>query len=182
MKLKDIVAISGEPGLYRFIAQGKNSIIVEHLETGKRSSAFGSAKVSSLEDISVFTDNEDLPMGKVFDRIFEKENGGLTIESGVSADELKAYFAEVIPEYSREKVYVSDIKKIIRWYNILHKKELLIKDDPETDTEPEKSEVNEVTAATADKSSTLKGNGAAGKKRSPAKTKKTTDNSSQQAK
>ena len=81
MVLKDILAISGEPGLFKFIAQGKNAIIVEHLETGKRSSAFSSAKVSSLEDISVFTENEDLPLGKVFDKIFEKESGGPAIDS-----------------------------------------------------------------------------------------------------
>ncbi len=67
MVLKDIMAISGEPGLFKFIAQGKNAIIVEHLETKKRSSAFGSAKVSSLEDISIFTEKEDMPLGKVFD-------------------------------------------------------------------------------------------------------------------
>ncbi len=139
MKLKDIVAISGEPGLFRFIAQGRNAIIVEHLETGRRSSAFGSSKVSSLEDISVFTDDEDIPLGKVFDRIFEKENGGLTIDSNAAGEDLKKYFAEVIPEYSRERVYVSDIKKIVRWYNILHEKELLLKDDPEPVQEPEKN-------------------------------------------
>ena len=75
MVLKDILAISGEQGLFRFIAQGKNAIIVEHIETGKRSSAFSSAKVSSLEDIAVFTEKEDLLLGKVFDKIFEKAIG-----------------------------------------------------------------------------------------------------------
>ena len=81
MILKDILAISGEPGLFRFIAQGKNAIIVEHLETKKRSSAYGSAKVSSLEDIAIFTEKEDMPLGKVFDLIYEKENGGPAIDS-----------------------------------------------------------------------------------------------------
>ncbi len=80
MVLKDIMAISGEPGLFKFIAQGKNAIIVEHLETKKRSSAFGSAKVSSLEEISVFTEKEDMPLAKVFDLIFEKEKGGPAID------------------------------------------------------------------------------------------------------
>ena len=78
MVLKDILAISGEPGLFRFIAQGKNSIIIEHLETKKRSSAYGSAKVSSLEDIAIFTEKEDVPLGKVFDIIYEKANGGVS--------------------------------------------------------------------------------------------------------
>jgi len=131
MILKDILAISGEPGLFKFIAQGKNAIIVEHLETGKRSSAFSSAKVSTLEDISVFTENEDLPLGKVFDKIFDKEAGGPAIDSKVEPEKLKKYFEEVVPDYSREKVYISDIKKIVLWYNILQKKNMLKKEEPE---------------------------------------------------
>ena len=142
MVLKDILSISGESGLFKFVAQGKNAIIVEHIETGKRSSAFSSAKVSSLEDISVFTENEDLPLGKVFDRIFEKESGGQTIDSKAESVKLKKYFEELIPDYSREKVYKSDIKKIILWYNLLQKKGMLVKEEPEkaaeTAVEPEK--------------------------------------------
>lgn len=131
MILKEILAISGEPGLFKFIAQGKNAIIVEHLETGKRSSAFSSAKVSSLEDISVFTEKEDLLLGKVFDKIFEKESGGLAIDSKSEPEKLKKYFEELIPDYSREKVYVSDMKKIMLWYNLLQKKGMLVKEEPE---------------------------------------------------
>ncbi len=101
MVLKDILAISGEPGLFKFIAQGKNAMIVEHLETKKRSSAYGSAKVSSLEDIAIFTETEDMPLGKVFDLIYEKENGGPAIDSKSDNDKLKAWFAEVLPEYSQ---------------------------------------------------------------------------------
>jgi len=129
MILKDILAISGEPGLFRFIAQGKNAIVVEHLETKKRSSAYGSAKVSSLEEIAIFTEKEDLPLGKVFDLIFEKENGGLAIDSKADPVKLKAWFEELLPDYSRDKVYVSDIKKVAQWYNILHNLDLLVKED-----------------------------------------------------
>jgi hypothetical protein len=100
MVLKDILSISGEQGLFRFIAQGKNAMIVEHLETGKRSSAFTSAKVSSLEDISIFTEDEDLPLAKVFDRIFEKEAGGPAIDSKSESDKLLMYFEEIVPAYS----------------------------------------------------------------------------------
>jgi hypothetical protein len=131
MNLKDIIAISGEPGLFRFIAQGKNSIIVEHLETKKRSSAFGSAKVSSLEDIAIFTDNEDMPLSKVFDNIWEKASGGEAIDPKSDNSKLKAWFEEVLPEYDKDKVYTSDIKKVALWYNILHKLNLLIKEEPE---------------------------------------------------
>lgn len=151
MVLKDILAISGESGLFKFIAQGKNAIIVEHIETGKRSSAFSSSKVSSLKDISVFTENEDLPLGKVFDKIFEKESGGLAIDSKAESEKLKKYFEEIIPDYSREKVYTSDIKKIILWYNLLQKKGMLVKDEPEKEIEPEKNGSESEKTAQAEK-------------------------------
>ena len=143
MILKDILAISGEPGLFKFIAQGKNAIIVEHLETKKRSSAYGSAKVSSLEDIAIFTDKEDMPLGKVFDLIHEKENGGPAIDSKADSGELKAWFEEIVPEYSKDKVYTSDIKKVAQWYNILHNLNLLIKEEPEPAADVEKAPVAE---------------------------------------
>ncbi len=135
MVLKDIIAISGETGLFRFIAQGKNSIIVEHLETKKRSSAYGSAKVSSLEDIAIFTEKEDVPLGKVFDLIYEKAAGGEVIDAKSDAGKLKTWFEEVLPDYSKDKVYVSDIKKVALWYNLLHKLNLLVKEEPATETE-----------------------------------------------
>lgn len=151
MVLKDILAISGESGLFKFIAQGKNAIIVEHIETGKRSSAFSSAKVSSLEEISVFTENEDLPLGKVFDKIFEKESGGPAIDSKAESEKLKKYFEGIIPDYSREKVYTSDIKKIILWYNLLQKKGMLVKEEPEKAADPEKSEPETENTAPTEK-------------------------------
>jgi hypothetical protein len=142
MILKDILAIGGEPGLFRFIAQGKNSIIVEHLETMKRSSAFGSAKVSSLEDIAIFTEKEDMPLSKVFDMIFDKANGGTAIDGKADGIKLRKWFEEILPEYDKDKVYTSDIKKIALWYNILHKLNLLVKEQ----TEEKKTEENAVTA------------------------------------
>ena len=135
MVLKDILSISGEPGLFKFVAQGKNAIIVEHLETKKRSSAYGSAKISSLEDIAIFTEKEDMPLGKVFDLISEKENGGPAIDSKSDNDKLKKWFEEILPDYSKDKVYTSDIKKVAQWYNTLQKLNLLVKEEPET-TEP----------------------------------------------
>jgi len=143
MILKDILAISGEPGLFRFIAQGKNSLIVEHLETKKRSSAFGSAKVSSLDDIAIFTDKEDMPLSKVFDLIYDKENGGPAIDGKADGTKLKTWFEEILPDYDKNKVYTSDIKKIALWYNILHKLNLLVKE--ETDPEPVEVKAGEQT-------------------------------------
>ncbi len=147
MNLKDILSISGEPGLFRFIAQGKNAIIIEHLETKKRSSAHGSSKVSSLEDIAIFTTTEDMPLGKVFDLIYEKSNGGTAVDSKSDTNVLKKWFEGILPEYSKDKVYSSDIKKVAQWYNILHKLDLLIKDEPEAEAAEEK----EVTQAEAPK-------------------------------
>ena len=136
MVLKDIISISGEPGLFKFIAQGKNAIVVEHLETKKRGSAFGSARVSSLEEISIFTEKEDMPLGKVLDLIFDKEKGGPAIDFKSDPEKLKAYFNEVVPEYDKDKVYVSDIKKVVHWYNILQALNMLVKEEPEKSAEP----------------------------------------------
>jgi len=135
MILKDILSISGETGLFRFIAQGKNAIIIEHLETKKRSSAYGSAKVSSLEDIAIFTETEDVPLGKVFDIIWDQTNGGAAIDSKADSSKLKSWFETVLPDYSRDKVYVSDIKKVAMWFNILQKLGLLVKEEAETTKE-----------------------------------------------
>jgi hypothetical protein len=154
MVLKDILAISGEPGLFRFIAQGKNAIIVEHLETKKRSSAYGSAKVSSLEDIAIFTESEDVPLSKVFDLISIKQNGGTAIDSKSDNNLLKNWFSEILPEYDRDRVYVSDIKKIVMWYNILHKLDLLVKEEPEIvkeDSAPAEKSTDEPVKAEAKK-------------------------------
>lgn len=130
MVLKDILSISGEPGLFRFIAQGKNSIIIEHLENKKRSSVYGSAKVSALEDIAIFTETEDMPLSKVFDLIHEKENGGPAPDPKTEQAKLVTWFENVLPDYSRNKVYASDIKKVAQWYNMLYKLDLLIKEEP----------------------------------------------------
>lgn len=144
MILKDILAISGEPGLFRFIAQGKNAIIVEHLETKKRSSAYGSAKVSSLEDIAIFTETEDIPLGKVFDIIHDSANGGIALDTKADAAKLKSWFETILPAYSKDKVYVSDIKKVALWYNILHNLGLLVKEE----AEPKKVKAKEKAADT----------------------------------
>lgn len=143
MNLKDILAISGEGTLFKFIAQGKNAVIVENLETGRRISAGGTAKVSALDEIAIFTTGEDIPLGKVMDMIWEKENGGETISHRLPDGDLKKYFAEALPDFDQNRVYTSDIRKVLHWYNILHKLNLLVKDEekkeetgPEAVTEP----------------------------------------------
>ena len=159
MVLKDFMAISGEAGLFKFLAKGKNAIVVEHLETKKRSSAFNSAKVSTLEEISIYTTGEEVPLGKVFDMIYEKANGGPAIDYKSDPEKLKAWFAEILPEYNRDKVYVSDIKKLVHWYNILHSLNLLIKEEPEKKEEAvstEEPEKKKETASAEDPGETKK--------------------------
>ena len=136
--LKDILSISGYGGLYKFISQGRTGIIVEALEDKKRMNASATAKISALEDIAIFTDVEDIPLKDVFKAIYDKENGGESINHKSSANELKDYFAEVLPDYDRDRVYVSDIKKVINWYNVLHKFDMLNFEEAEEDKSEEK--------------------------------------------
>ncbi len=124
--LKGILAIAGQPGLFKVISEGKNSVIIESLLTGKKSTAYADAKMSTLEDIAIYTLEEDMPLKKVFKKIANKENGGQAIPSKSSPEELKNYFAVVLPEYDKERVYVSDLKKVVTWYNLLNEKGLLV--------------------------------------------------------
>ncbi len=143
MKLKDILAIGGKPGLYKFIAQAKNGIIVESLTDKKRIPAYASDKVSALEDIAIFTEEDEVKLGDVFNKIYEKEGGGKAIPPKSSADELKDYFEEILPDYDRERVYVSDIKKVLSWYNQLHDLDMLEPDDEEEEKKESESEETE---------------------------------------
>jgi len=142
--LKGILAISGQPGLFKVLTEGKNNVIVESLLSGKRSTVYTDAKMSALEDIAIYTTKEDLPLRKVLKKIAEKENGGKAIDAKKPPEDLKKYFAEVLPDYDKEKVYFSDIKKVISWYNLLHDKGLL---DLEDDKEEEKEDKVEDTIA-----------------------------------
>jgi hypothetical protein len=123
--LKDIMAISGQGGLFKFISQARNGIIVESLETGKRMQAFSTMKVNSLKDIAVFTRQEEILLEEVFKKISDKESGSASIDPKSSPDELKSYFLKILPDFDQERVYISDIKKMINWYNILQKHDLL---------------------------------------------------------
>ena len=123
--LKGILAVSGQPGLFKVLSEGKNSVIVESLITGKKSSVFSNAKMSTLEDIAIYSVNEDIPLKEVLKKIYDKENGGQAINPKVTSDELKKYFETVLPQFDKDRVYNSDIKKVIQWYNILQEKGML---------------------------------------------------------
>ena len=120
--LRTILSISGKPGLYKLISQGKNMLILEALDaTKKRFPVYGHDKVISLGDIAMYTDDEEVALGEVLESVKNKENGAVaSIDyKKASACELQAFMAEVLPTYDRDRVHNSDIKKLIQWYNIL---------------------------------------------------------------
>jgi hypothetical protein len=115
--LSGIISISGQPGLYKVVAQSKNGIIVENLNDKKRTSISSTAKVSSLEDISMFTTGDDKPVSEIMQSIFDKEKGGACLDSKSDDKAVAAYFEAVLPEYDKERVYTSNMRKLFNWYN-----------------------------------------------------------------
>ena len=132
--LKGILSIAGHGGLFKLVAEAKNNIIVESLSTKKRMPAYSSSKISSLEDIAIFADSGDIPLKDIFKNIHELEDGGASIDPKSSNNDLKAYFAKVLPDYDRERVYVSDMKKVVMWYNELHNNDMVVFEEEETET------------------------------------------------
>ena len=118
--LKEILSISGKPGLFKMVSQGKNMIIVESLLDGKRIPAYTKDKVVSLGDIAMYTDTEEIPLGQVLENIRVKENGAACpIEPKADNNVLRKYMEEILPNFDRDKVYPSDMRKLFAWYNIL---------------------------------------------------------------
>lgn len=144
--LKGILSISGQSGLYKLVAESKNNIIVESLDTQKRIPVYSTAKVSALEDIAIYTETSDVPLKDIFKSISDKEEGGTALSPKSSENELKAYFEEIVPEYDKDRVYVSDIKKVLLWYNTLQEKEML--DFTETEEEGEEKDTTEESVNT----------------------------------
>ena len=143
--LKEILSISGKPGLYKLISQGKNMFITESLIDQKRIPVYPKDKVVSLGDIAIYTDEEEVPLSQVFRKINEKENGGLiNYDPSIKPDELRSYFTEILPEFDKERVYPSDIKKIMAWYNALINAGITqFEDVKKEEEEKEKSEDSE---------------------------------------
>ncbi len=121
--LKTILAISGKPGLYKLISQGKNMLVVESLLTGKRSPAYSHEKIISLGDIAMFTDSEEVPLSEVLESMKQLENSAAASVTTKADDKtLREYLGKVLPNFDRERVYTTDIKKLISWYNLLIEK------------------------------------------------------------
>lgn len=131
--LKGILSISGQPGLFKLVTETKNSIIVESLITGKRIPAYSTSKISTLSDISVFTETGEILLTELFIRV---QKSGKMISPKASPNEIKAFFEEVLPEYDKDRVYASDMKKVLQWYQLLSDLNLL--------TEPEDKKTEEI--------------------------------------
>lgn len=121
MSLEKILAISGKPGLYQLKNQTRSGFLAESLLDGKKISVSARHNVSLLSEIAIYTLTEEVPLREVFKKIAKKEDGAEAINHKVSKDELEEYFFNVLPDYDEERVYASDIKKVVQWYNLLHK-------------------------------------------------------------
>ncbi|MEW7292732.1 DUF5606 family protein [Aquimarina sp. 2304DJ70-9] len=122
MSLDKILAISGKPGLYELKTQTRSGFVAESLLDGKRLSVSIRHNVSVLSEIAIYTFTEEVPLKDIFRKIQEKENGEQAISHKESKNKLEDYFSEILPDYDEDRVYASDIKKVIHWYNILHSK------------------------------------------------------------
>jgi hypothetical protein len=119
MGLDKIIAITGKPGLFKVLNQSKNGFVIESLTDGKRTTLIGNQNVSTLKDIAIYTYEEEFPLGLIFKSMFEKEGGKTSISNDAKDQELMAYFEEIVPNFDKERVYPSNVKKVIKWYNQL---------------------------------------------------------------
>ncbi len=137
MDLTKILSISGKPGLYKMVGDAKNKIIVESLIDGKRYPAFSHDKISSLKEISIYTETDDISLEEVFKNIY-KALEGKTVPNPkkMAAADLKALFEKAVPDYDKDSVYVSNMKSVFNWYNILVENNLIdLEEEEEKETE-----------------------------------------------
>jgi hypothetical protein len=121
MSLRKILSISGKPGLYKLSNQTRAGFLAESLVDGKRINVSGRHNVSLLSEIAIYTLTEEVPLREIFRKISEKEEGKETISHKSPAIELEEFFFEILPDYDEDRVYASDIKKVVQWYNLLVK-------------------------------------------------------------
>lgn len=155
MDIKGIISIAGKPGLHKVISQTKNGLIAESLIDNKRFPVYSNQQISALEDISIYTYEDDVLLSEVFLKIYEMEDGKETINHKSSANDLSAHLEKALPNFDKERVYASDIKKIMQWYNLLHKNNLL-KVEVNEETPSSEDEDKEVEKPAAKKKATTK--------------------------
>ncbi|MDD4819297.1 MAG: DUF5606 domain-containing protein [Flavobacteriales bacterium] len=137
MKLTNILAISGKPGLYKLLGRTRGGVIVESIAEKKRMPISATNSISALEEIAMYTDTDELPIREIMRRIAEKENNGAAPSAKADPKELREYFAQIVPDFDRDRVYDAHIKKLIQWYNILQAADMVSKeheDEEQTET------------------------------------------------
>ena len=135
MDLKNILAIGGKPGLYKLIAQSKSGVIVQGILDNKKLPVNAQSNVSSLDDIAIYTFEGELPLKDIFKNIYEKEEGKNCISHKESKEEIYKYFSDVAPDFDDERVYISDMKKVFQWYNLLLDHEMISFEEEEKEEE-----------------------------------------------
>jgi hypothetical protein len=117
---KEILSISGKPGLFKLVSQSPKMLVVESIIDQKRMPSYPHEKVSLLKDIAMFAESGEKPLAELLTKAFELENGGkIAVDAKSDAEVLREYFANILPDFDRERIYAADIKKFIQWYNIL---------------------------------------------------------------
>jgi len=139
MKITDILAIAGKPGLYQVLASGSASIVVESMMDGKRSSVPGTARVSNLADITMYTNDEDVPLMDVLNRIHDAQKGAEGPSHKAEAQAIRDFIDGIVPELDHNRVYQSDLKKLVQWYNLLVSKGAFPLEAPEEEGADEKA-------------------------------------------
>jgi hypothetical protein len=131
MNLEGIINVAGKPGLYKVVSQGNNTIIVESLTDGKKTPLYSHNQANMLEEIGIYTYDDTKPLSEIFDDIAKKENAKEALSHKSSTNQLTSYFREILADYDEERVYISDIKKVIQWYNTMQRKGLIELPKPE---------------------------------------------------
>ena len=140
MELDKVMSIAGKPGLYELKAQTRGGFIAESMLDGKKISVNMRHNVSLLSEIAIYTYTEEVPLREIFQKIKEKEDGGEAISHKESKQKLEEYFTEILPDYDVDRVYISDIKKIIQWYNLLISKGVTEFESPKDPEKPSDEE------------------------------------------
>ena len=139
MKLENIISVSGKPGLFKVVSKKKNGLVVETIPDGKKVNIFAIDKVSALEDISIYTYEDDVPLVEVYAKLIEIEDGKESVSHKEDSKVLQEKMEQILPDFDKDRVYTSDLKKLFQWYNLLVKAGLLVVDPSEND----ESEVKE---------------------------------------
>lgn len=143
MNLEGIISVSGKPGLFKVVTKKKNGLIVESIPDKKKLNVFALDKVSALEDISIYTYEEDIPLKDVYSKLFELEEGKSSIDHKESGDNLRNKMIQILPDFDQDRVYSSDLKKLFQWYNLLISAGLLVADIEEKPVDDAKEEAQE---------------------------------------